>query len=125
MPMHGSHASFWEVPVDPASLEGFPEDSGGHEASRSEAGERSRRDAVAVLGELVRTRMTARQRRLVELYFFEGRTQQEIARELRVSQQAISRQIFGVLRKGRRVGGAVQRLRKLCAELGIDPDEWV
>lgn len=123
--MRGSNASFWEVPVDPANLEGFPEDSGGHEAPRSEAGDRSRRDAVTVLGELVRTRLTARQRRLVELYFFEGRTQQEIAQELRVSQQAVSRQLFGVLRKGRRVGGAVQRLRKLCTELGIDPDEWV
>jgi len=123
--MRGSSASFWELPVDPASLEGLPDNTSSRDAPRSEAGERSRRGAVAVLGELVRTGLTANQRRLVELYFFEGRTQQEIAKELHVSQQAISRQLFGVLRKGRRVGGAIQRLRKLCAERGIDPDQWV
>jgi DNA-directed RNA polymerase specialized sigma24 family protein len=123
--MRGYNPSFWELPVDPASLEGLSDDPGSLAPSRSEAGERSRRDAIAVLGELVRTRLTEQQRRLVELYFFKGRTQTDIAEELRVSQQAVSRQLFGVLRKGRRVGGAVQRLRRLCADAGIDPDEWV
>jgi DNA-directed RNA polymerase specialized sigma24 family protein len=123
--MRGPNPSFWEVPVDPASLEGLPDDPGPPSPSRSAAGERSRRDAVAVLGELVRTGLTAKQQRLVELYFYEARTQQEIAEALGVSQQAVSRQLFGVLRKGRRVGGAIQRLRRLCAEQGIDPDQWV
>jgi RNA polymerase sigma factor (sigma-70 family) len=123
--MAGDRADFWELPVDPASLEGFPEPSLSQDVIRSEAGERARREAIAVLGELIRTGLTARQRRLVELYYFERKSQAEIGRELDVSQQAVSRQLFGVLRRGRRIGGAIQRLRRLCADAGIDPDRWV
>jgi RNA polymerase sigma factor (sigma-70 family) len=122
--MAGDRSDFWELPVDPASLEGLPDASSTSER-RSPAAEQARREAIAILGELVTTALTARQRRLVELYFFERKTQAEIAVELGVSQQAVSRQLFGVLRRGRRVGGAIQRLRRLCADLGIDPDQWV
>ena len=59
------------------------------------------------------------------MYFYEGMTQQEVAAELGVSQQAVSRQLFGVIRDGRRIGGAVARLRKLCEERGWDPGKWV
>ena len=72
--------------------------------------------------QLVATRLTPRQRRIVELYFYEGRTQQEIAAELGISQQVVSRQLFGVVRNGKKVGGAIKRLRDVCDELGI---EWV
>ena len=80
---------------------------------------------VAALTELIATRLTPRQRRIVELYFYDGRTQQEIAAELGISQQVVSRQLFGVVRNGRRIGGAVQRLRKICEDRGWDPSEWV
>ena len=83
---------------------------------------RLRAELVAALTELVATRLTPHQRRIVELYFYEGRTQQEIAADLRISQQTVSRQLFGVVRDGKKVGGALKRLRDACAELGI---EWV
>jgi RNA polymerase sigma factor (sigma-70 family) len=123
--MEGDSSGFWELPVDPSDLDGlaYPEPEEG--SGRSEAGERAKRQAIAILRELVTTDLTGRQRRLVELYFFEGRTQAEIALELGVSQQAVSRQLFGVLRRGQRVGGAIRRLRKLCIEHDIDPDRWV
>ena len=63
--------------------------------------------------------------RIVELYFYDERTQQEIAAELGVSQQVVSRQLFGVIRDGRRIGGAVSRLRKACEKIGVDPEKWV
>jgi hypothetical protein len=37
----------------------------------------------------------------------------------------VSRHLFGALRSGRRIGGAITRLRKLAEELGIDPSDWV
>jgi RNA polymerase sigma factor (sigma-70 family) len=83
---------------------------------------RLRLELVSALRDLVATRLTERQRRIVELYFYEGRSQEEIAAELGVSQQSVSRQLFGVMREGRKVGGALKRLRDACAELGI---EWV
>lgn len=123
--MEGGSSHFWELPVDPASLDGLVHLAGDDGSGRSEAGERAKKEAIAILGELVTSRLTERQRRLVELYFFQGRTQTEIAAQLGVSQQAVSRQLFGVLRQGRRVGGAIQRLRKLCIDNGIDPERWV
>jgi RNA polymerase sigma factor (sigma-70 family) len=85
----------------------------------------ARREALAGIADSVRTGLTAKQRRIVELYFYDGRTQVEIADELGVSQQVVSRQLFGVVREGRRVGGAIARLRKACEALGIDPEKWV
>jgi RNA polymerase sigma factor (sigma-70 family) len=83
---------------------------------------RLRAELVAALTQLVATRLTPRQRQIVELYFYEGKTQQEIADELRISQQVVSRQLFGVVRNGKKIGGAIKRLRDVCDELGI---EWV
>ena len=48
--------------------------------------------------------------RSIVAYFFEGRSQSEIARSLGVSQQVVHKRIFGVRRNGRWVGGALKRL---------------
>jgi RNA polymerase sigma factor (sigma-70 family) len=124
--------SFWEIPVSPevfdaheGSLFEFVAEG---DSTAQEAGgdrERLRRQAAQELRRLVSTSLTERQREIVELYFYLGRTQAEIAGELRISQQAVSRQLFGVLRNGQRVGGAIKRLRALCEAAGLDPDEWV
>ena len=78
-----------------------------------------------LLRELVATALTPRQREVVELSFVDGLTQSEIAERLGISQQVVSKSLFGVVRNGRRVGGAIGRLRQLCEEHGIDPEEWV
>ena len=84
-----------------------------------------RRQVLDELGQVIRTRLTDRQRQIVELYFFDGATQEAIAEALGISQQAVSRQLFGVVRNGRRVGGAINRLRKIATDLGWDPSKWV
>lgn len=84
-----------------------------------------RDEMLDLLRQLVETRLTARQREMVELYFTDGLTQSEIAAKLGIAQQVVSKQLFGVLRDGKRVGGAIRRLRQLCEENGIDPEKWV
>ena|SRR5579871_5179009 len=79
-------------------------------------------ELVGVLRELIETRLTDAQRKVIELYFFEDRTQEEIASELGISQQSVSRHLFGAVRDGQRVGGAIRRLQKLFADSGV---EWV
>jgi RNA polymerase sigma factor (sigma-70 family) len=85
----------------------------------------ARDEMLALLRELVATALTARQRQIIDLYFTDGLSQAQIATSLGISQQVVSKQLFGVMREGRRVGGAIRRLRQLCEEHGIDPQRWV
>jgi DNA-directed RNA polymerase specialized sigma24 family protein len=124
--MAGYDPNFWELPFDPGELAQLPGDLfAPAEEETTGDGPRLRRAVLDELGRVVRTQLTSRQRQIVELYFYAGRTQEEIAGDLGISQQAVSRQLFGVVRNGRRVGGAMNRLRKIAAELGWDPAEWV
>jgi len=110
-----------EIPFSPDVLDAWARPSDPDEPE-DEARAHFRLELIAALRELVSSRLTDQQRRIVELYFYEGRTQAEIASELRISQQVVSKQLFGVVRNGKKVGGAIKRLRDACAELGI---EWV
>ena len=56
--------------------------------------------------------LTSRQRQVVELYCLEGRTQEEVADALGISQQTVSQHLMGKLRGGQYVGGAFRKLRK-------------
>jgi len=124
--MPGYDPRFWELPFDPGDIDALPGDLLDAPADEPDPDKvAARREVLAGLAEVVRTGLTDKQRRIVELYFYEGRTQQDVAAELGVSQQVVSRQLFGVLRNGRRIGGAVARLRKICEERGWDPSEWV
>jgi RNA polymerase sigma factor (sigma-70 family) len=124
---------FWEIDIDPEVLESVlvapdfveqllmsPED----EQINLEK-EQLKQAAIDQIKELIRTRLTARQRRVIELYFYENKTQQEIAEMLGIPQQVVSKHLFGILRDGHQVGGAVRKLRKLCEKSGIDPQKWV
>jgi RNA polymerase sigma factor (sigma-70 family) len=116
---------FWEVPLDPQVLESLSEEPPSVPDQESERKARQRADAVEQLRILIATRLTERQRQVVCMYFFQGLTQQEIASSLEIAQQVVSKHLFGVIRKGRRIGGAMAKLRSAALDLGIDPSKWV
>ena len=115
--------TYWEIPVDPAVLARLPATE--VEPSRDPDKQRIIDEAVAQLRTIIETGLTARQREIVQLYFLDRRTEAEIAQQLGIAQQVVSRHLFGALRAGRRVGGAMAKLRRLAEELGIDPEKWV
>jgi RNA polymerase sigma factor (sigma-70 family) len=71
------------------------------------------RDAVR---SAVESELTAKQREVVEAYFFEGLSQGDIARRLGISQQVVQKRLHGAPRGGKLVGGAIHRLRVALAE---------
>jgi len=72
--------------------------------------ERAVRRAVA-------TALTDKQQEAVELFFFEGLSQSEIARRCGVSQQVIHKRLYGASRQGVIIGGAIAKLREALAPL--------
>jgi RNA polymerase sigma factor (sigma-70 family) len=84
-----------------------------------------RDEMLDLLRELVTTKLTPRQREIVELSFVDGLSQSEISERLGITQQVVSKHLFGIVRDGKRIGGAIRRLRQLCEEHGIDPEQWV
>lgn len=60
-----------------------------------------------------------RQREVVLLYFIEELNQRQIAERLGIAQQSVSEHLYGKIRNGRAVGGALRKLRKACATQGL------
>lgn len=63
--------------------------------------------------------LTGKQRQAIEMYFFEGLSQGEIGRLLGVTQQVVHKRLFGALRGGRLVGGALGRLRAALQPVAV------
>ena len=124
---------FWEVAVDPTILDSLSSDSalwrndGDAEVDEESRKEREelKQEALRQIAIIIRTRLTPKQQRILDLYFYQDKTQEEIAEMLGVSQQVVNKHLFGVVRQGQRIGGAVKKLRKMCEERGIDPKKWV
>lgn len=109
---------FWEVQTGPAYLESLPANRGlWHETEE----DRQRRYAFQdffqavrpVVHELIDTQLTKRQREVVKLYYIHGKTQEDIAAILDLSQSTVSRHLFGTVRRGKKVGGAIPKLKKV------------
>jgi len=111
------NAMYWEVPADSVYLESFPAERAMWFETEQD---RQRRYALddffrTVLPEvkgMIEAHLTPRQREIITLYYFQGKTQEDIARILELTQSTVSRHLFGTVRKGKKVGGAIQKLQK-------------
>ena len=72
------------------------------------------------LMDIIENELTPKQRQAVMLYFFGQRTQEEIGRIMGVPHQVVSQHIYGIKRNGKKIGGAIAKLRKACSERGIN-----
>ena len=118
---------FWEITLAAEGWERFA----GEEALWHESAEdaRARQHSQARADDLwpevraiVDAVLTERQREIVLLYYVEGLNQRQIAERLNTAQQSVSEHLFGKARGGRTVGGALRKLRKVCARRGIGWD---
>lgn len=70
------------------------------------------RDVKPAVANIISTKLTRRQREVLQLYYFQGKTQEDIAAILNLTQSTVSRHLFGTVRGGKKVGGAIPKLRK-------------
>jgi len=115
---------FWETTIASESWGKFRlEDALWYEHPDDAAERHERLERAEALWPAVRAVMdevlSPRQREIVTLYFFEQLNQREIAERLTIAQQSVSEHLYGKVRNGRAVGGAIQKLRKACARRGV------
>lgn len=115
---------FWEVTISHESWKQFStEDALGYgpagEVEKRHARETHARSLGSELCAILCDVLTPRQREVVLMYFFEGTNQRQIAERLGVTQQSVSEHLYGKVRDGRAVGGAIRKLRKACASAGL------
>lgn len=115
---------FWEVTLSDAGWRGFSDQDHPFYEESEELRARQERDARArsmreQLIKVMSAELTRPQRAVVELSFFEGLNQRQIAERLGMSQQTVSQHLHGKSRNGKVVGGALRKLRKACRERDI------
>ena len=115
---------FWEIPVPPDFFDQFTtEDYFWYQAPDDEyaAARRAKRQAVLEqVRQIIAKELTERQTECIQLYFYKGKTQEEIGDILGISRRVVSQHLFGVTRNGKQIGGAINKIRKVCRKLGIE-----
>ncbi len=71
------------------------------------------------LMDIIENELTPKQRQAILLYFFGQKTQEEIGQIMGIPHQVVSQHIYGIRRNGKKIGGAIARIRKACKERGI------
>jgi RNA polymerase sigma factor (sigma-70 family) len=114
---------FWEIRVDPETLSRFASSDQLHYESEDDVqGRQERAEWVLrtfpVIDTLIDEVLTRRQNQIVRMYFLDQMTEPEIAGKLGISTASISQHLFGKMRSGKRVGGAIPKLRKKIRDVG-------
>lgn len=121
--MANFNPDFWEIPAGSDYLEALPAEAAlwydtEVDRERRYAFSDFFQDVKPVVFDLIERKLTGRQKEVVKLYYLYGKTQEDIATILELTQSTVSRHLFGTVRGGKKVGGAIPKLRKL-----IDKDE--
>lgn len=112
---------FWEIATDSEFIEGVASENAlwfetEDDRERRYALQDFFRGVLPAVQDIIQVRLTDRQRQIINLYFFQNKTQEDIAEILDLTQSTVSRHLFGTVRNGKRVGGAIPKLRKAVEE---------
>ncbi len=108
---------FWEIPTQSAFLESVPAERAlWYETEEDRERRYAMKDffsaVLPVVVDLMGQQLTTRQREILHLYYFCDKTQEDIAEMLQLTQSTVSRHLFGTVRNGKKVGGAIPKLQK-------------
>jgi len=111
------NSDFWEVQAGSQYLESLPANRGlwfetEEDRSRRYAFQDFFHEVKPVVRSMIDSGLTKRQSEVVKLYYLHNKTQEDIAAILNLSQSTVSRHLFGTVRRGKKVGGAIPKLRK-------------
>ena len=122
--MPRSDPRFWEIMFLLDQLDEFSEaDAIWHETEEEREfryeKEDSRRRIIPLIMDIMENDLTEMQRNCIELHFLRKRTRAEVAQALGISDRVVTQHIYGIRRRGKQIGGGIQKIRKLCEKRGI------
>ncbi|MGY8823370.1 MAG: sigma-70 family RNA polymerase sigma factor [Candidatus Latescibacterota bacterium] len=115
---------FWEVRIDPEDLEQFSNEAGIWFNQMEQERTPHPAPLQALLNpvmNIIDNGLTEKQRQVLLLYYMHQKTQEEVAEIMGISRRVVSQHLFGICRDGKRVGGAITKIRKLCRRQGLAP----
>lgn len=109
---------FWEIPTDLTTLDRVAATDGLYYETELDKQRRYAlttffEEVAPVVRNLIDDTLTQRQQEVLKLYYYYGKTQEDIAVILNLSQSTVSRHLYGTVRDGKKVGGALTKLRKI------------
>jgi len=115
---------FWEIVFAPDEIDKFSEEDAiwcetEEERELRYEKEDKTREITPLIMEIIENDLTEMQRNCIKLHFLCKRTREEVAHTLGISRRVVAQHIYGIHRNGKRVGGGVKKIRKICQKRGI------
>jgi RNA polymerase sigma factor (sigma-70 family) len=97
-------------PADPSDLSDLSDQA-------QQLDDEAREQLIEQVRRALGSALTDKQREVIELHFYEGLSQGQIARRLGITQQVVHKRLHGASRGGKLVGGAISKLRGVLAPI--------
>jgi len=73
-------------------------------------------EILPVIMEIIENDLTDMQKNCIIMHFLYDRTHEEVAQALGISRRVVSQHISGIFRHGKRVGGGIEKIKKICQQ---------
>ena len=112
---------FWEIVFAPDKLDKFSDEDAIWRETEEERQiryekEEKESEIFPLIMEIIENDLTEMQRNCIKQHFLCRRTREEIAYKLGISRRVVTQHIYGIRRNGKRVGGGIKKIRKICQQ---------
>ncbi len=116
--------NFLEIGIDFEKLDRFSEEDAIwyetlEERERRYKKEDKKEQILPLIMDIIESELTEMQRNCIKMYFLNERTREDIANHLGISRRVVTQHIYGIVRNGKRIGGGIQKIRKICEKKSI------
>ena len=115
---------FWEIVFAPDQLDKFSQENAIWRETEEERElryekEDRKSEITPLIMEIIENDLTKMQRDCIKLHFLCKKTREEVAHTLGISRRVVTQHIYGIRRSGKRVGGGIKKIRRICERRGI------
>jgi len=115
---------FWEIGIEPELLDSFPEEKAIWHETEDEREQRYQKEDIKqqvlpVIIDIIENDLTDMQKNCIKMHFLHEKSRDEVADILGISRRVVTQHIYGIRRQGKRVGGGIEKIKKICQKRHI------